>query len=74
MGGPKTELEIDSINEFYRRWPSLRAYPATLLEKHDLSAEQRLVLEWMVLVIDRVGPADLHTIRRPDNTPPSEPH
>ncbi|NHF72023.1 hypothetical protein [Paracoccus xiamenensis] len=59
MCGPQPKLEIRSINEFYERWPSLRKFPMELTQKDTLTPNQRIVLDWMMLVIDRVGPADL---------------
>lgn len=64
MGDPVSNHEINSIREFYNRWPSLREHPLTLLERADLSPDQRQILGWMILVIDRVGPADIQ--RQPD--------
>lgn len=59
MNRPGARIEIDSIMEFYRRWPGLRKHPEALLACAHLSAEQREVLDWMIRVVDRVGPADL---------------
>ncbi|MFD1797408.1 hypothetical protein FQV27_12400 [Paracoccus aurantiacus] len=68
MSGAESHLNIRSINDFYERWPNLREHPLQLLENDQLPADLRMVLNWMVVVIDRVGPADLDR-SSPDDFP-----
>lgn len=52
---------IRDIVDFYDRWPTLRLRMETLVTAGDLTAQDRIVLDWMMRVIDRVGPADIST-------------
>lgn len=49
---------IEDLVDFYRRWPDLREEATKLQRAPFLTTEQASILNWMVLVIDRVGPAD----------------
>ena len=50
----KKEAEpINDLLDFYDRWPSLRG------SMQALSESQRETLSWLILLADRVGPADL---------------
>jgi hypothetical protein len=56
----KKEAEpINDLLDFYDRWPSLRGSMQALSEDHSLSESQRETLSWLILLADRVGPADL---------------
>lgn len=49
---------IEDLVDFYKRWPDLRSDAESILEQKTLEPRQRVVLEWMLMVVDRVGPAD----------------
>lgn len=51
--------EIEDLVDFFGRWPNTRQTAVKMLEDPKLDPEQATVLEWMIFVIDRVGPADL---------------
>ena len=50
---------IADLVDFYRLWPELRPQARALLDREDLTAQEREVLRWMIRVVDRVGPSDL---------------
>ncbi|MFV0360724.1 hypothetical protein [Tropicimonas sp.] len=60
MSREESQLGIETIFEFYERWPGLRQYPAQMVGDERLPPELRETLAWMIVVIDRVGPDDLH--------------
>ncbi|MEM7490308.1 MAG: hypothetical protein AAF390_14400 [Pseudomonadota bacterium] len=51
---------IDDIADFYAKWPQLRPRMEALARSPRRTAEDRIVLDWMMRVVDRVGPVDLH--------------
>lgn len=53
-----SEDPIEDLVDFYKRWPDLRDEATRLQRASFLTTEQASILNWMVLVIDRVGPAD----------------
>lgn len=55
----KPPQEIEDLVDFYRCWPELRGEMLKLQNTTHLTAEQAPILEWMIFVVDRVGPADL---------------
>ncbi|WBU57259.1 hypothetical protein [Paracoccus sediminicola] len=59
MAEQQSRLGIDSISEFYHAWPGLRAHAVKLVGDERLSPAQRETLAWLVVIADRVGPADL---------------
>jgi hypothetical protein len=52
------EMIAEDLIDFYRRWPELRGVAISLSEKTDLSAMQRNLVQWMIKLLDRVGPMD----------------
>jgi hypothetical protein len=52
------EMIAEDLIDFYRRWPELRGVAISLSEKTDLSAMQRDLVQWMIKLLDRVGPMD----------------
>lgn len=52
------EIVIEDLVDFYRRWPELRNEALAISTDGHLSQNRKALLEWMILVIDRVGPAD----------------
>lgn len=55
----RPEEPIADLVDFYRRWPDLRSEARAMADGTALAPEQREVLDWMIRVVDRVGPADL---------------
>lgn len=51
--------QIEDLVDFFGRWPRMRQEAVNLREDPKLAPEQATMLEWMIFVIDRVGPADL---------------
>jgi len=52
------DIEIKDLVDFYERWPDLRKHAVAMQSAPYLSKEKTALLEWMIMVIDRVGPAD----------------
>ena len=50
---------IENLVDFYRCWPELRAAAVHLKNKKTLDPEDVDVLDWMIRIVDRVGPSDL---------------
>lgn len=53
------DRKIHDLVDFYRHWPEMRAQAQSLQARQDISDDQQEVLEWMIRVVDRVGPSDL---------------
>jgi hypothetical protein len=45
--------------DFYRRWPDFRQTAACLVDRSDLSSEERLTIHWLILLVDRISEHDL---------------
>ena len=45
--------------EFYHRWSEYRPFVIRLARRSDLSASERELLGWLVLLADRIGKHDL---------------
>lgn len=56
MKGPEP---IADLLDFYDRWPMLRGSVSALARDPRISEEDRETLDWLILLADRVGPADL---------------
>lgn len=65
MPESRPSSEIKDLVDFFGQWPSLRTAAISLQQDPKLDAEQALMLDWMIRVIDRVGPADLDVQRGP---------
>ena len=63
MREPVPVPDITDIYDFYHRWPDLRRRMADLCGQAELEPADRVVLGWMMEVIDRVGPDDLGPAR-----------
>jgi hypothetical protein len=50
--------------DFYRRWPEFREIAAALAHRADLSAAQRDTVNWLILLVDRIGERDLGPLDR----------
>jgi len=59
MSDPKAPLDIKSAVEFYEEWPRLRAQAAAVSGEFRDDPQKVALLEWMIRVIDMVGPHDL---------------
>lgn len=57
------ETAIEDLVDFYQRWPELRCQALEIQSEPQLSQSKRDLMEWMIMVIDRVGPADLEPIK-----------
>ncbi|MDG1863324.1 MAG: hypothetical protein P8J02_09010 [Yoonia sp.] len=53
------DIEIKDLVDFYERWPELRKHAVEMQSAPHLAEEKTALLEWMIMVIDRVGPSDL---------------
>ena len=51
--------DIEDLVDFYNRWPDLRPVAMRVRTDDRLKPEEQDILNWMILMIDRVGPADL---------------
>ena len=51
--------DIEDLVDFYNRWPELRPVAMRVQKDNRLGPGERDILNWMILMIDRVGPADL---------------
>ncbi|WP_142834611.1 hypothetical protein [Palleronia caenipelagi] len=47
------------IWEFYETWPRTRDRVVHLGQNGNLSPDERLLIQWMIRVMDRVSPSDL---------------
>ena len=54
---------ISDLIDFYNRWPSLRPAMTSLSTAPGLSDEEQETLRWLIMLADRVGPADLQALR-----------
>jgi hypothetical protein len=45
--------------EFYRRWSEFRPFATRLASRSELSASEREVLGWLILLADRISDHDL---------------
>ena len=60
LGDPVPLSEVRDLSEFHLNWSSFRSIAAELADTGSrLANEERLVVEWLVRLADRVGEADL---------------
>jgi hypothetical protein len=50
---------IRDLADFYLRWSEFRPAALEALDHPTLSSEQHLILSWLVMLADRIGPCDL---------------
>jgi hypothetical protein len=50
---------VRDVADFHLRWQEFRPTVLSLAEKHDLTAEQRDILRWLIKLADRVGSRDV---------------
>lgn len=62
MPKPENKIVIEDLVDFYKRWPELRQEALAIQNAPRLAADKKALLEWMIMVIDRVGPADLEPV------------
>lgn len=56
---------IEDLVDFFNHWPEVRGDAVTLRNDKKLTPDQAEILNWMIFIIDRVGPADLPTQKDP---------
>lgn len=56
---PKSGEQIEDLVDFYQQWPDLRDVAMNMSRDGRLDQKERVILQWMVRVVDRVGPVDL---------------
>jgi hypothetical protein len=45
--------------DFFKRWSEFRETAIALAQRAGLSPEERMTLDWMTLLIDRIGERDI---------------
>jgi hypothetical protein len=50
--------------DFYRRWPEFREIAVALAQRADLSVAQRETINWLILLVDRIGERDIGPLER----------
>ena len=50
--------------DFYRRWPEFREIAVALAGRADLSPAQRDTVNWLILLVDRIGERDIAPLDR----------
>ena len=61
---------IANLVDFYARWPALRHQMQNVAIGAPLSSDDKQVLQWLIRIIDMVGPGDLGTaIPKPVSKP-----
>jgi hypothetical protein len=53
------EPTAQSLVDFYNAWPDLRPNMVQLSKRGDLTPDQLETLNWMILLIDRLGFSDI---------------
>lgn len=56
---PKSGERIEDLVDFYQQWADLRDVAMNMSRDGRLDQKERVILQWMVRVVDRVGPVDL---------------
>jgi hypothetical protein len=56
---PYSKIPPHDLIDFYSRWPEFREVAVALAGRADLSASQRDTVNWLILLVDRIGPRDL---------------
>lgn len=59
MRNQMAEPAIEDLVDFYKCWPKLRPDAVKLKENNALADKDVDILDWMIRVVDRVGPVDL---------------
>lgn len=55
------DMDIADLVDFYHQWPDLRDTIVGLKDRLGVNDRETLILQWMIMVMDRVGPADIET-------------
>ncbi len=61
MPSENSRKEVEDLIGFYSLWPDMRCDAVSLQNDPRLEPQQASMIKWMILVIDRVGPADLES-------------
>jgi hypothetical protein len=48
--------------DFYRRWPEFREIAVALTRRAELSPDERKTINWLVLLVDRIGERDIDSL------------
>jgi hypothetical protein len=56
---------VRDLIDFYRRWSDFRQTAMQLVNRPDLSSSERLTVQWLVLLMDRISEHDLQPLQRP---------
>jgi len=59
MKSQSVEPPINDLVDFYNCWPELRTSAVKLTKNSTLADKDVDILDWMIRVVDRVGPVDL---------------
>jgi len=49
--------------DFYRRWPDFRLTATHLVDRPELSAQERQTVHWLILLVDRISEHDLQPLK-----------
>lgn len=59
MSSDDSSDKIADLVEFFHHWSELRDAAISLCSDPRLESRQAMVLNWMIFIVDRVGPEDL---------------
>jgi hypothetical protein len=59
QSGGRQASPIRDVIDFYRRWPEFRQIAVALAQRGDLSRVERETVNWLVLLVDRIGEQDV---------------
>jgi hypothetical protein len=54
-------LPIKDVVDFYARWPELRPRVVAIAQNGTISESDVEILNWLIAVVDMIGPSDLQT-------------
>jgi hypothetical protein len=58
---PASMIPVRDVADFHLRWREFRPEMTALAETRKLTARQREILNWLILLTDRIGPGDVHS-------------
>jgi hypothetical protein len=64
MRNEAAEPAIEDLVDFYKYWPELRPNAIKMTKNNSLGDKDINILDWMIRVVDRVGPVDLEREQR----------
>jgi hypothetical protein len=59
MDNQTAQPAIEDLVDFYKYWPELRSDAVKMTKNTTLGDKDVNLLDWMIRVVDRVGPVDL---------------